>query len=215
MNVSVGQSLTATVGAGGSSGGSYGFGSNGGSSQLGSINATYGGGGAAGYGNYNGYAGGSGGGGGNATGNGPPGYGGSGNLGGYSPSEGNSGGNASSDNNTYRNGGAGGGLNLVSSIRGTGNVTYAYGGCQGGNCCACAGINGVNHRPANSGGGGHASSGVYNQFYGTNGGSGIVVISYPDSFDDLTSLTGVTYSKTLANGKKIYSITAGTGTVTV
>ena len=146
---------------------------------------------------------------------GPPGYGGAGNVGGFTPSEGNAGGNSSSDNNTYRNGGGGGGKNLVSSIRGTGNVTYAYGGAQGGNCCASAGINGVNARPANSGGGGHGASPVYNQFSSSSGGSGIVVISYDDSFEDLTSLTGLTYAKTLAGGKKIYSITAGTGTVVI
>jgi hypothetical protein len=52
-----------------------------------------------------------------------------------------------------------------------------------------------------------------NQAGGT-GGSGVVIIRYPDSFDNLTSIdAGLTYSFTTTGGYKIYSFTAGTGTV--
>jgi hypothetical protein len=48
------------------------------------------------------------------------------------------------------------------------------------------------------------------------GGSGIVIISYPSSSPDLTSIdVGLTYAKTTAGGNTIYTFTAGTGTVTV
>jgi hypothetical protein len=48
------------------------------------------------------------------------------------------------------------------------------------------------------------------------GGSGVVIISYPSSNADLTSIGGgLTYTKTSAGGNTIYTFTAGTGTVTV
>ena len=68
---------------------------------------------------------------------------------------------------------------------------------------------------ANRGGGGSGSDAdVTNNGY--SGGSGGVIISYPDSFANLTSIGGgLTYALTTAAGKKIYTFTAGTGTVTV
>jgi hypothetical protein len=51
---------------------------------------------------------------------------------------------------------------------------------------------------------------------GGNGGSGVVVLRYPDTFADLTSIGGgLTYAKTTPTGFKVYTFTAGTGTVTV
>jgi hypothetical protein len=51
---------------------------------------------------------------------------------------------------------------------------------------------------------------------GANGGSGVVVIAYPSSKDDLSSISGgLTYTKTTAGGNTIYTFTAGTGTVTI
>jgi hypothetical protein len=49
------------------------------------------------------------------------------------------------------------------------------------------------------------------------GGSGIVIISYSSSYPDLTSIgVGLTYSGPVtAGGNKIYTFTAGTGTVTI
>ena len=61
------------------------------------------------------------------------------------------------------------------------------------------------------GGGGGASSQA-----GGAGGSGIVILSYPDSYADLTSISaGLTYTKTTPTGYKVYSFTAGTGTITI
>lgn len=54
----------------------------------------------------------------------------------------------------------------------------------------------------NSGGGGHSGS------------SGIVIIRYADTFDDLAYIDpGLVYIKSTASGAKIYSFTAGTGTI--
>jgi hypothetical protein len=52
---------------------------------------------------------------------------------------------------------------------------------------------------------------------GGNGGSGIVIIRYTSSYPDLTSISGgLTYSGPVTSGgNKIYTFTAGTGTVTV
>jgi hypothetical protein len=48
----------------------------------------------------------------------------------------------------------------------------------------------------------------------TSGNSGIVIIRYASTFADLQSIgVGLTYSFALAGGFKIYSFTAGTGTV--
>jgi hypothetical protein len=67
---------------------------------------------------------------------------------------------------------------------------------------------------ANTGGGG--GGGGANSFAGGAGGSGVVIIRYADTFDDLTSISGgLTYAKTTPTGYKVYSFTAGTGTVTV
>jgi hypothetical protein len=63
------------------------------------------------------------------------------------------------------------------------------------------------------GGGGASSDGLAN---GGNGGSGIVIIRYPSTNANLTSIGGgLTYTLTTTGGYKIYSFTAGTGTVTV
>jgi hypothetical protein len=47
------------------------------------------------------------------------------------------------------------------------------------------------------------------------GGSGIVVLSYANTFPDFSSITGLTYTKTTSGGNTIYTFTAGTGTVTI
>jgi hypothetical protein len=99
----------------------------------------------------------------------------------------------------------------VSSITGS-SVTYANGGDPGGNYTN----NQTGARAANTGHGGHAASPYYNNFDPDSGGSGIVVVSYPDSFDNLTSVAaGLSYTLTLSGGKKIYKFTSGTGVVVV
>ena len=69
---------------------------------------------------------------------------------------------------------------------------------------------------ANRGNGGGGARGQNAGSNGWNGGSGIVVLSYPSSFADLTSIgAGLTYTKTTSGGNTIYTFTAGTGTVAV
>jgi hypothetical protein len=47
------------------------------------------------------------------------------------------------------------------------------------------------------------------------GGSGIVILSYSTAADPIASIPGgLTYSSTTSGGNRIYSFTAGTGTVT-
>jgi hypothetical protein len=61
----------------------------------------------------------------------------------------------------------------------------------------------------NTGGGGGGGGN------GSAGGSGIVIIRYPDTYANLASIGGgLTYSLTTTGGYKIYSFTAGTGSVT-
>jgi hypothetical protein len=62
------------------------------------------------------------------------------------------------------------------------------------------------------GGGGHAVNGQA----GYNGGSGVVIIAYPDSFAALTSIGGtLVYDQPTRSGYRVYRFTAGTGTVTI
>jgi hypothetical protein len=49
---------------------------------------------------------------------------------------------------------------------------------------------------------------------GGTGGSGIVIIRYPNTFADLSVGAGLTFTKTNSGGNTIYQFTAGTGTVT-
>jgi hypothetical protein len=65
---------------------------------------------------------------------------------------------------------------------------------------------------ANTGGGGGGGDTV------ASGGSGVVIIAYPDSSPALTSIGGgLTYSVSTVSrsGFRVYTFTAGTGTVTV
>jgi hypothetical protein len=68
----------------------------------------------------------------------------------------------------------------------------------------------------NLGGGGGAGGGGTGTGAGGNGGSGIVIVRYADTFADLQSIGGtLVHTKTVTGGFKIYSFTAGTGTVTI
>ncbi len=105
-----------------------------------------------------------------------------------------------------------GGIGVQSSI--TGIATYYAGGGGGGsrgggNGIAGAGGGGtgrVSAGTANTGGGGGA---------GYPGGSGVVIISYPNTFPPLSSIPGtLTYDQPTRSGYRIYRFTAGTGTIT-
>jgi hypothetical protein len=63
---------------------------------------------------------------------------------------------------------------------------------------------------ANTGGGGGAIGGSGS----ATGGSGVVIISYPDTRADLASIGGgLSYTRTVTGGNKIYTFTSGTGTI--
>ena len=91
-------------------------------------------------------------------------------------------------------------------------MTPGTGGTGGGGN-AVNGGNGVAGTANLGGGGGGCNGQTYN---GGAGGSGVVIIRYADTLADLTSIGGgLTYTRTTPTGYKVYTFTAGTGTVTV
>jgi hypothetical protein len=234
VNFLLGSTLTVTVGAGGS--GSTSGGSNGSNSVFGIYTALGGG--------CLNTSGGSGGGGGQATTTAGSGTSGQGNNGGtgyatYNPSNwaGGGGGGAGTVGSTptgastTKTGGAG----LTYTISGTSTTYAGGGGGAGGTAPLCSALNtfysgaggsggggaggaNANGTPGtvNTGGGGGGTSGAYQTKTGGNGGSGIVIASYPDTYPDITTIdVGLTYTKTTSGGNKIYKFTAGTGNITL
>lgn len=225
---SIGASFTVTVGAGGAKSNST-VADSGSDSVFSSI-TSLGGGGGSGSPVANGGSGGSGGGGNYYT-NGGTGTSGQGNNGGngtggnYPFTGGGGGGKGASGQTAGGSAGGNGGAGSASSISGS-SVTYAGGGggtggpFTGGNGGSGGGGAGGNNSTngtngtANLGGGGGASSAGGSA--AGNGGSGVVIIAYPSSYPDFTSIgVGLTYTKTTSGGNTIYTFTAGTGTVTV
>jgi hypothetical protein len=101
--------------------------------------------------------------------------------------------------------GTAGGAGTSNAITGT-SATYAAGGRGGGG-------NGDSPVAAavNSGNGG-LGGGNPN---GGDGGSGIVIIAYPNTFPALQSVSvGLTYDQPVRSGYRVYRFTAGTGTIT-
>ena len=95
----------------------------------------------------------------------------------------------------------------VTTITGKTAVTRAVGGVGYGSG------GGSGSGAANTGTGGN---GADPNTWGGAGGSGIVILRYADSLKDLTTIAaGLTYTRTVTGGYKIYTFTAGTGTITV
>jgi hypothetical protein len=232
---------TVTVGAGGTGGLGDGVGSatgaNGSNSVFSTITST-GGGGARGDGNGAGNNGGSGGGGSSGaggSGNTPstaPSQGNDGGSGSNSaPNYGGGGGGGASAvgvNGTTTTGGNGG-AGTASSITGS-SVTYAGGGGggtfqggtegSGGTGGGGAGGAGGTDNPGyagtvNTGGGGGGGSIQANSsgMDGGNGGSGIVILKYPDTLTISNPGGGLTSSTATASGFSVTSFTAGTGNI--
>lgn len=129
--------------------------------------------------------------------------------------------------------GAGGGAGAAGSNRIGGNgvattisgssVTYAGGGSGGGNTTISGGSGGGGSGGTNGnstdglgntgGGGGGTQSTDSTTQRGKTGGSGVIIIKFPDIYTATVSV-GLTSTNTSSNGYKIYSFTAGTGTVT-
>jgi hypothetical protein len=213
--------FTLTVGNGGSNS------TQGENSVFGSVTATGGGrgGNSDGAGANSGGAGGSGGGAGQHPGTR---NGGTGNAGSYSPAEGYAGTAITTDADPY-SGAAGGGAGgtatysnpptspsngVSNSITGT-SLTYSVGG-KGGSGPYVSPTPGL----ANTGSGGEGGSGKpapYANQPGASGGSGVVVVVYPNTYANIATIPGTltyTLDTTTRAGYKIYKFTAGTGTVT-
>jgi mucin-19 len=105
---------------------------------------------------------------------------------------------------TYAGGGGGTGYSLANSVVvGTGGT--GGGGAGGGN--STNGTNGT----ANLGGGGGCSG--YLTSTGAQGGSGVVIVKYPDTITVTNSGGGLTFSTASAGGFKVTTFTAGTGNI--
>ena len=215
-------SLTVTVGAGGTAV-SCTSGNNGNNSVFGNITAVGGGGGNYGYGV--GACGGSGGGNGSDYRNPGPGTGvfsqpvaGQGNRGGGQIGSPGGGGGAGMAGICGRSphGAGGGGAGVASAIGGV-LSTYAgggggaadynacsipiLGGAGGGGNGAYSSTGGQNTAGSpNTGGGGGAANNVNCKRIASNGGSGIVIISYPDNYNAPTTLTGTYTASTSGSG---------------
>ena len=119
------------------------------------------------------------------------------------------------------NNGGNGGAGVATSISGS-SVTYAGGGGGGaystqGTGGAGGGADGVKNANGNAGtantGGGAGGLYITNTTarYGGNGGSGIVILRYPNTYT--ISQSGLTISTATTGNDKVTTITAGTGTV--
>ena len=127
-----------------------------------------------------------------------------------------------------------GGLGLANSITGT-STFYAAGGGGGGGSDTTAdggpggssiGGNGASTRTTTgatagaantgSGGGGGSHTGSHSiNGKGAPGGSGVVIIAYPDILPAITTIPGtLTYTQPTRTGYRVYRFTGGTGTIT-
>jgi hypothetical protein len=111
-----------------------------------------------------------------------------------------------------RSGGGGGGANNINSI-----ALGAGGSGGGGNGGAgTGGFPAINGQAAtvNTGGGGGGGGGQAGVGNGTggNGGSGVVILSYPSTFD-IRNGAGLTYTTSVVGSNKVTVFTAGTGNI--
>jgi hypothetical protein len=100
-----------------------------------------------------------------------------------------------------------GGAGAPSSITGSG-VTYA----AGGQAYYSSTVSG--DATANSGNGGGGAKSQNAGSSGWNGGSGVVIIAYPNTSPALTIGGGLTYDQPSRSGYRVYRFTAGTGNIT-
>ena len=108
--------------------------------------------------------------------------------------------------------GGGGGSAYPGYTAGTGST--GGGGAGGQGVTTTDTVNGVVGTTNLGGGGGgtYAGAGLFGT--GANGGSGVVVIAFPDSFGAPTISGGLIYTQPTRSGYRVYRFTAGTGTIT-
>jgi hypothetical protein len=132
---------------------------------------------------------------------------------------GNGGGGVASSITGTSVGRAGGGGGSAWNGQNSGTIILGTGSSGGGPAGTTSAKNGT----ANTGGGAGGNSGHIAPFMGlTNpglltatGGSGVVIIAYPDSNPALTSISGgLSYSQPSRSGYRVYQFNSGTGTVT-
>ena len=113
-----------------------------------------------------------------------------------------------------------GGLGLESSITGAA-IMRASGGAGGGNSdtpqvSAGGGSNNQSNATANTGGGGGGASNLPTTAtpqIGRNGGSGVVILRYPNEYT-VTIGSGLTGTTATDGSDKVTTFTTGTGTIT-
>lgn len=122
------------------------------------------------------------------------------------------GGSAGAGSTRSSGGGAGGGPGTSNSITGSA-VTYAAGGA-GGSVGSNANGSSASSSTGNGGNGGGSPSSGNAQYIGGSGGSGVVIIAYPDIYPALASIgAGLTYDQPTRSGYRVYRFTQGTGTI--
>lgn len=112
-------------------------------------------------------------------------------------------------------GGGGGGSSYSSYARGLGGNGGGGNGCKGTDG-PLAGSAGGTNTGGGGGGGSHPANGL-DVAYGYAGGSGIVILAYPNTFANITTIPGTliyTLDTSSRAGYKVYKFTAGSGTVT-
>jgi hypothetical protein len=114
---------------------------------------------------------------------------------------------------TYYGGGGGGGVynsTSDSGIAGNGGIGGGGDGLKGGGTAT----SGTANTGGGGGGAGGVGSGETGGLRGGNGGSGVVVLAYPDTQAALTIPGTLTYDTPTRSGYRVYRFTAGTGTIT-
>jgi hypothetical protein len=110
---------------------------------------------------------------------------------------------------TYSGGGGGGVFTTGEGFtRSSGGAGGGGAGGDGNDAVGNSPVNGTANLGGGAGGAGYGQNGA-------NGGSGVVIIAYPDTFAPLTSIGGtLVYDQPTRSGYRVYRFTAGTGTVT-
>jgi len=115
---------------------------------------------------------------------------------------------------TYAGGGGGGGS---ADGGGPGGITNGGAGGTGGGGQGGGGSqsnSNVSAGTPNLGGGGGGGAYIGSNGAGASGGSGVVIIAYPNTFNALSSISGgLSYDQPTRSGYRVYRFTGGTGTI--
>jgi hypothetical protein len=109
----------------------------------------------------------------------------------------------------YAGGAGGGGGTSTVTTAGAGTPSTGGGGAGSASGNGAAGTN-------NLGGGGGGGCGNNGNGTGGKGGDGVLIIAYATTYDPITTITGLTYTVSTSSrtGYRVYTFTAGTGTIT-